>query len=210
MAIPLETSGKEGFAPSHVSALPSLPTIRVSSSQLPLVGLQLYLLNRPHQPKAPAPSGKETLGGTGSEVGACENVLKGRKDIKGNHRIEVLIHSDTSLGEGSTGCWQTGVAGATCLEICPGLQDFGEIHSAPNLRDVFQPRVEEDCSFPRFPQASMPGERAACCSSCGLWFLEAVGRESQNCIYGDRLETRSQMSVHCGCSEECGVSSEQN
>lgn len=102
--IPLKTSGKEGFAPNHLSALPSLPMIHVLSSQLPLVGLQLYLLNKPHEPKAPAPSGKETLGGTGSEVRACKNVLKGRKDIKGNHRIEVLIHSDTSLGEVSTGC----------------------------------------------------------------------------------------------------------
>lgn len=52
----------------------------------------------------------------------------------------------------------------------------------------------------------MPGERAA---SCGLWFLEVVGKESQNCVYGDILETKSQMSVHCGCSEECGVSSGQ-
>lgn len=146
--IPLETSGKEGFAPSHLSALPPLPTIHVLSSQLPLVGLQLYLPNRPHEPKAPAPSGKETLGQTGSEVEACKNVLKGRKDIKGNHRIEVLIHSDTSLGEVSTGYWQTDVAGVRCLEICPGHQNFGEIHSAPNLCDVFQPRVEESCWFP--------------------------------------------------------------
>lgn len=175
MNIPLETPGKEGFAPSHVSALPSLPTIHVSSSQLPLVGLQLYLLNRPHQPKAPAPSGKESLGGTGSEVGACKNVLKGRKDIKGNHRIEVLIHSDTNLGEVSTGCWQTGVAVATCLEICPGLQNFGEIHSAPNLCDVFQPRVEEGCSSPPHPDSLRPPCLERGCLLLLLWALVPGG-----------------------------------
>lgn len=37
---------KEGFAPGPLCALPPLPKIQASSSQLPLLGLQSYFLNR--------------------------------------------------------------------------------------------------------------------------------------------------------------------
>lgn len=129
-----EFSPPKPLGRTHLPLVTSLPCHLSPQSRCLAPGCPWWVFNhvflsRLYQPKSPAPSEKTTVGRTGSEARLWKkNVLKGRKDIKGNHRSEALIHSDRSLVEVSTGCWQMGM-----FERCGWSELSGNLYQASGL-----------------------------------------------------------------------------